>query len=180
MNLDNHPDYFTADDPAPERPDEKVIRFEGAHDAVGQAPTVTTPEQPGRPRRRGRKIFFGSLLMILAVLAGVVWLRYFNPYETDMTSTGYITDFKRQGYIFKTWEGTMAIQNPATTPVDFHFSVENEAVAARLASYKDSGTLVRVSFRRFRGALPWRGASTEEVTSVIPVANTQPPARVID
>lgn len=166
MDLDSKPDYFTAPETPEEESRDSVIRFEQAPEPL--------PEQsgPGKPRRRrGRRILCGSVLVLFVVIGIALWIRYFNPYETDMHESGYVIDFKRQGYVFKTWEGTMVVNSSLTDTTrvysrDFTFSVDNDEVASRLSALKDSGRLVTVGYKRYWGVLPWRGSSQCVVTSV--------------
>lgn len=167
MDLDSKPDYFTAPDTPEDESRDNVIRFEQA-----QLPRTEQQPEPKQPRRRrGRRILCGSVLVLFAVVGIAVWIRYFNPYETDMHESGYVIDFKRQGYVFKTWEGSMVVNSSLTDTTrvysrDFTFSVDNDDVAARLSALKDSGRLVTVGYKRYWGVLPWRGSSQCIVTSV--------------
>lgn len=88
-----------------------------------------------------------------------------------MEEHGYVVDFKRQGMLFKTWEGQMLVQSAlidSTRPYsrDFVFSVDNDEVARKLAAAKGTGREVTVCYKRYWGVLPWRGATSTIVTSV--------------
>lgn len=118
-----------------------------------------------------RRIFWWSVVVVVLSLAMVAWVRYVNPYETDMEEHGYVVDFKRQGVLFKTWEGQMIVQSAlidSTRPYsrDFVFSVDNDDVARKLAAAKGTGREVTVTYKRYWGVLPWRGATSTVVTSV--------------
>lgn len=163
MDFDDKPDYFTTPEPEQPVPD-PVIRFEGA----AAAPQ---PEKPKRRHRRTRKILAYSIIIMAAILASIFWIRYFQPYETHMHEEGYVVDFKKQGFLFKTWEGQMLVNQALvdTTKVysrDFVFSVDNDELARELSDLKGSGRRVTVTYRRYWGALPWRGATTCVVTGV--------------
>jgi hypothetical protein len=44
---------------------------------------------------------------------------------------GYVQKFSHKGWIFKTWEGELAmVSMPGTNPEKFYFSVRNDSVAA--------------------------------------------------
>ena len=163
MDFDDKPDYFMA--PQPEETPDPVIRFDNEE--------TPQPEKPRRRRNRGRKILLWSVFIIAAVLAGIFWMRYLAPYETHMHEEGYVVDFKKQGFLFKTWEGQMLVNQSLvdTSQVysrDFVFSVDNDRVARELSSLKGSGKKVSVTYKRYWGALPWRGATTCIVTGVNP------------
>lgn len=160
MDFDDKPDYFTT--PQPEETHDPVIRFEKAEEPQ--------PEKPKR-RHRGRRILLWSVFIIICVLGGTFWMRYLAPYETHMHEEGYVVDFKMQGFLFKTWEGQMIVNQSLadTTKVysrDFVFSVDNDRVADQLSALKGSGKKVSVTYKRYWGVLPWRGATTCIVTGV--------------
>ncbi len=163
MDLDSKPDNFLS-----EEKNEPVIKFEGGAPAEAGSPSV--PEKP-KKRHTMRRIFWWSVVVVVLSLAMVAWVRYVNPYETDMEEHGYVVDFKRQGVLFKTWEGQMIVQSAlidSTRPYsrDFVFSVDNDDVARKLAAAKGTGREVTVTYKRYWGVLPWRGATSTVVTSV--------------
>jgi hypothetical protein len=46
---------------------------------------------------------------------------------------GYVQKFSQKGWVFKTWEGELAmVSMPGTTPEKFYFSVRNDSVAAHI------------------------------------------------
>jgi hypothetical protein len=48
---------------------------------------------------------------------------------------GYVQKFSQKGWVFKTWEGELAmVSMPGTAPEKFYFSVRNDSVAARINS----------------------------------------------
>ncbi len=165
MDFDDKPDYFTT--PQSEEPQDPVIRFDNVEEQQPQ------PEKPRRHHRLRKIILWASAVIIIA-LAAIFWMRYLAPYETHMHEEGYVVEFKKQGFLFKTWEGQMIVNQSLidTTQVysrDFVFSVDNDRIAEQLSSLKGTGKKVSVTYRRYWGALPWRGATTCIVTSVHPV-----------
>lgn len=163
MDLDSKPDNFLS-----EEKDDNVIKFDGA--APVDSDSLPAPEKP-KKRHAMRRFLWWCVAVVVISLGVVTWIRYINPYETDMEESGYVVDFKRQGVLFKTWEGQMLVRSAlidSTRPYsrDFVFSVDNEDVADRLASAKGTGRKVTVSYKRYWGVLPWRGATPVIVTSV--------------
>lgn len=176
MNFDdNNPDYFLHDfdkngtsEPTPpaagtQEPSRRV-NFD-------EAPPVTPP-LPSQKRgcRRGWVWFF---TIVIIALAATIYIRYFTPYVTDSCTTGYITNVERRGIFFKTFEGEMISETALTDTThvytrDFVFSIPNDSVARAMQSLQGSGRPVRVTYERFYGTLPWRGASTCIVTAVEP------------
>ncbi len=162
MDLDSKPDYFINDEPAPET-GKPVIKFEGAG-APG-------PEKKSKKRHPLRRMMWWMAIVVILGLGATFWVRYINPYETDIEERGYIVDFKRQGIIFKTWEGQMVTQEALTDSTrpysrQLTFSVDNDRTASRIAAAKGTGRPVTVTCKRYWGVLPWRGATPTIVTSV--------------
>ncbi len=58
------------------------------------------------------------------------------------------------------------IDTTSTYSRDFVFSVDNDEVAHKLAAAKGTGREVTVSYKRYWGILPWRGATSTVITSV--------------
>lgn len=163
MDFDDQPDYFTA--PQPEDNSEAKIKFDNT-------PASETPEPEHRRKRHcGRRILCWTVLILAVVFGAIFWIRYMDPYETHMHEEGYVVDFKKQGFFFKTWEGQMLVNQSLTDTTqvysrDFVFSVDDDKVAAELSALKGTGRRVTVNYRRYWGALPWRGATTCIVTGV--------------
>lgn len=160
MDFDTKPDHFMAEEPAD--PDKPVIKFEE---------TAPAPVELPRKRHRLRRFVAWCVVIIVAAVAATVYFRYVNPYETDASERGYVADIKRQGMLFKTWEGQMLVQEALVDSLrpytrDFTFSVANDEVASKLAAAKGTGRPVTVTYRRYWGVLPWRGATTTVVTDV--------------
>lgn len=176
MEFDNHPDYFTNnEEPVSDNKNPNVIQFHDVERAPEPvpAPVQNEPEPPKKPKKPHplRKFFLLAALVIVIALGVIVWARYINPYETDMTERGYVVDFKRQGMIFKTWEGQMLVQSALTDASrpysrDFVFSVDDDALARQLASLNGTGKQVTITYKRYWGVLPWRGATQCIVTAV--------------
>ncbi len=111
--------------------------------------------------------------IVIVALAATIYIRYFTPYVTDSRMTGYITNVERRGIFFKTFEGEMISETALTDTTrvytrDFVFSIPDDSVARAMQSLQGSGRPVRVTYERFYGTLPWRGASTCIVTAAEP------------
>ena len=150
MDLDSKPDNFLS-----EEKDDNVIKFDGA--APVDSDSQPAPEKP-KKRHAMRRFLWWCVAVVVISLGVVTWI-------------SYVVDFKRQGVLFKAWEGQMFVRSAlidSTRPYsrDFVFSVDNEDVADRLASAKGTGRKVTVSYKRYWGVLPWRGATPVIVTSV--------------
>jgi hypothetical protein len=99
-------------------------------------------------------------LVVLLVLAGLIYWRYFFVYSSS-NRVGILRKFGPKGDIFKTYEGE--IQQPGLRSVnpgelksnDLSFSVTDVAVADSLD--KCLGKIVKVHYNQYHKSLPWRG-----------------------
>lgn len=150
-------------------------------DEITEAPT--TPEQsasdthqssavPERVVVRRRPSGWYWVVMTIGVMLGcVAYLRYGTPYVTDATDEVYILSIQREGLLFKTFEGEMVSRTTLEGEGRVYsrgssFSVEDDTVGERLQAAKLSGKPVIVTYKRYYGALPWRGNSTTFITAV--------------
>lgn len=163
------------DDPEPSEDtgQKPVIQF-GCGQKEAAAGGGSEGAVPCRRRRHPmRRMILLSVLFVLLALGIGFWARYLNPYETDMNEVGYVVDLKKQGVLFKTWEGQMIVRSALvdstkTYSRDFTFSVDRDELARRLSEFKGTAIPVKVTYKRYWGMLPWRGANTCIVTEVEP------------
>ena len=93
------------------------------------------------------------VLIALATIVGVfvLWtLVAMNFSYSDGDRVGYVQKLSNKGWIFKTWEGELAMVNiPGAMSEKFNFSVRDDAVAK---SIQDSmGKRVRLSYEEHIG-----------------------------
>jgi len=63
---------------------------------------------------------------------------------------GYVQKFSSKGWVFKTWEGELAmVTMPGATPEKFYFSVRDDSVASEIT--KAMGRRVSVSYEQHKG-----------------------------
>jgi hypothetical protein len=78
------------------------------------------------------KVLIAFLVLGLAVVAGFTWLTLHWSYAQGERA-GYVQKLSRKGWVCKTWEGEMAmVTTPGTVAEKFNFTVQSEAVAAKL------------------------------------------------
>lgn len=83
-----------------------------------------------------------------------------------------------KGFIFKTYEGKLiqtGIKTAATGGVqsnEFEFSVENKELAEKLMNM--AGKNVKLHYKEYFGALPWRGYTRFIVDSIVEVEESKP------
>ena len=128
--------------------------------------------RPSTPARRWMLLGGGLFVLILLFTALGIWI--FAPYVSDAVQYGYVEHIEKRGDMFKTWEGTLipfkSIHD--TTRVyegDFVFSTDDK-IGPALREFQNSGRPLRVEYRTYRFALPWRGDSKTVIVRVDTVA----------
>lgn len=115
-----------------------------------------------------KKFAWSAITIILLVLAIVVYWRFYFVYS-EGTKAGILNTFQQKGFVFKTYEGNL-IQSGFKANVqsnEFVFSVVDEKVANVLN--QNSGREINVHYKRYLGALPWRGVEKYIVDSILEV-----------
>ena len=117
----------------------------------------------------GKVLSWTSVLAVLA-LAGFIFFKFCFVYAEGVNE-GDINYFQKEGFIFKTYEGKMIQSGMKNTKVqgsivsnEFKFSVADERVAQKLFEIPNTG--VKLHWKRYLGALPWRGDSEFVVDSI--------------
>ncbi|MFY7899819.1 MAG: hypothetical protein ACOVNY_06520 [Chitinophagaceae bacterium] len=108
-------------------------------------------------------------VIVICIIIFVYW-KYFFVYA-EGTKAGQLNTFQKKGFVFKTWEGKL-IQSGFRANVqsnEFDFSVLNETIAKKLL--ENSGKEVELHYKRYLGALPWRGNNTYIVDSIYAIKN---------
>jgi hypothetical protein len=110
---------------------------------------------------RNRILLATALLVLLPLLVLTLWtiatLRF--SYSTGERA-GYLQKLSRKGWICKTWEGELAMQNlPGSVPEVFQFSVRDDRVAAQLQSFE--GEKVALIYEQHSGVPSSCFAETE-------------------
>jgi len=167
LNDDELEPKTTATTPSPDDP------FAPLQPATG--PTVSPDTGNGR-RFNLKRLWIWAAALVAAVLTIAIILRYFVPYVSEARVTGYITSVERRGLLIKTFEGEMITESSLTDTTrvysrDFSFSVDNDSLARRLQDFQGTGRAVVVTYKRYYGMIPWRGASTCIVTDMRPADN---------
>lgn len=107
-----------------------------------------------------------SILLVIIGLSLFIYFKFYFVYATS-DNTGTINYFKREGVMFKTYEGKM-IQTglkQGMSSNEFKFSVTDERVAQQIRDNADH-EMTLISSQYF-GALPWRGDSKYIVDSIV-------------
>lgn len=117
-----------------------------------------------------------ALLLVAAIviLAAWTWIALSFTYSTGERA-GYVQKISKKGWIFKTWEGELAMANlPGAMPEVFHFSSRDDAVAKQLQ--ETLGRRVRIKYEEHVGIpLNWFGDTPYFVVGMEIVDDAQPP-----
>ena len=120
-----------------------------------------------RPRRTHRLRRWLIILLITPVIlfSLYIWLSLTWSYSHGERA-GYVQKFSQKGWVFKTWEGELAmVSMPGTTPEKFYFSVRNDSVAAHINA--SLGGRVALVYDQHTGIpLNWWGETEYFVTDV--------------
>jgi lysophospholipid acyltransferase (LPLAT)-like uncharacterized protein len=126
------------------------------------------------PRRKHHLLrwFIIFLLTIVAVFSIYTWLTLTVSYSHGERA-GYVQKFSQKGWVFKTWEGELAMVSiPGTMPEKFYFSVRSDSVAARINA--SLGEKVALIYEQHIGVpLNW-WAETEYFVTDVRVLRTAP------
>lgn len=121
------------------------------------------------------KIF---IVLIILVIGGGIAYFYF-PYANSSVKAGQLNYVMHKGIIFKTYEGKL-IQTGIKTGTtgglqsnEFEFSIENKELAKQLMSL--TGQNVKLHYKEYFGALPWRGYTRFIVDSIVAIEETPNP-----
>ena len=112
-------------------------------------------------------------VLVVGLVAFIYW-KYFFVFA-EGTRAGILNTFQKKGYVFKTYEGQLIQSgfrgNPTTTiqSNQFSFSVTDEKIAQKLM--ENSGKDMELHYKRYQGALPWRGMQLFVIDSVYHIAN---------
>jgi lysophospholipid acyltransferase (LPLAT)-like uncharacterized protein len=72
-------------------------------------------------------VIVAALLLVIYTWATLHW-----SYSSGERA-GYVQKFSHKGWIFKTWEGELAmVSMPGTNPEKFYFSVRDDSIAAAI------------------------------------------------
>ena len=121
-------------------------------------------------RGNGLRKVMALVLAVVAVVV-IVWtiVVFWMPYVSEAQQRGAIVQVRQEGLIFKTFEGQMITDERFADTVhvyqrDFIFSVEDDSIARDLMELQSTGKRVTLTYKEYRGALPWRGSSKIIVT----------------
>jgi hypothetical protein len=118
-----------------------------------------------------RKFFRTFVIILVLVLAGYIYWKYYYPFTSDGVKSGYLNYAVRKGQLFKTYEGKLiqeGIRSKTAGAIqsnEFEFSIKDKAVFEVLKV--NSGKIFDLHYKEYNGVIPWRGNSKYIVDSII-------------
>jgi hypothetical protein len=115
--------------------------------------------------------FVADLILVPALLIGLWALASLRFVYAAGERAGFIQKFSKKGWVFKTWEGELAMVNlPGAMPEIFSFTVRDDETAAKVQ--EQMGHRVKIHYEQHR-ALPGRvfGDTAYFVTQIEPVTS---------
>jgi len=118
-----------------------------------------------------KKVFQTLVIILILVLAGYIYWKYYYPYTSDGVKSGYLNFAVRKGQLFKTYEGKLiqeGIRSKTAGAIqsnEFEFSIKDKKVFDVLKM--NSGKVFDLHYKEYNGVVPWRGNSRYIVDSII-------------
>ncbi|WP_375561829.1 hypothetical protein ACE193_04570 [Bernardetia sp. OM2101] len=109
-----------------------------------------------------------SIGIVLILFFGIGSFLYFGSFSTG-DRAGVVIKISQRGYVFKTWEGEMNLNDQGNTIEKFEFSVEDDQTQV-IEALKDaalSGERIRISYVERYRTFSWRGDTKYFITEVI-------------
>ncbi len=122
-------------------------------------------------------IKYVSFFVLFAVLAfGLFFWGTMRYVYSSGERAGYVQKFSKRGWMFKTWEGELAMVNlPGAMPEKFDFSVVNKGVPEKLQQTMGQRVVVKYEQHRYV-PLPLFAETEYFVIDVLPVQDANAPA----
>ena len=161
---DNFDDYFMNDNrEAEQKPQQRRETPQEREDREIAEATIE------RRHNTVRVMLIGAILAMLLFLGWWVWSRYYHPYEQGQYK-GWVIHIASQGSLFKTFEGEMlsiAYADDSVVRRDtIHFTIESDTIAREAMRWNADGRRLVMNYNRYKGVVPWRGASPLVITSI--------------
>ena len=141
--------------------------------------TIFVRQKQSTMTKTARKIIIWTSVLLILALAAFCYIKFYYVFS-EGTQTGELNKIAKTGYVFKTYEGVMILTGYGSKggggtvqSNEFKFSVDDEAVAQELLG--STGMRVTVHFKKYFGALPWRGYEKSIVDGIISVGQTDIP-----
>ncbi len=118
-----------------------------------------------------KKVFRTFVIILILILAGYIYWKYYYPYTSDGVKSGYLNFAVRKGQLFKTYEGKLiqeGIRSKTAGAIqsnEFEFSIKDKKIFDVLKI--NSGKIFDLHYKEYNGVIPWRGNTRYIVDSII-------------
>lgn len=118
-----------------------------------------------------KKVFRTFVIILILILAGYIYWKYYYPYTSDGVKSGYLNFAVKKGQLFKTYEGKLiqeGIRSKTAGAIqsnEFEFSIKDKRIFDILKV--NSGKVFDLHYKEYNGVVPWRGNSRYIVDSII-------------
>ena len=114
-----------------------------------------------------------TLMVVLAVLAGLYTMFTLTWSYSEGERAGYLQKLSKKGWLCKTWEGEILLSSmPGAIPERFAFTVRDEAVVRQLQSAM--GQRVQISYDQHKGIPTTCFGETEYFVKKVHVGGQSP------
>lgn len=119
---------------------------------------------------RMKRLLWLSGAVIFFVGAFWILIGLFNPYIDEASQYGYIDTVERHGSLIKTYECSLIPYKSLADTVapfqgDFKFSASRK-LGKEIKEYRHTGTPVKIEYKVYKSAMPWRGESRVVAVSI--------------
>lgn len=158
---DDYPDYFLEEEgeKKPAETDRRVIDFGAEAARRDDASDEDDEDEPW-----GGKLWLLAAVVAIAAAAAIFgYVRYVRPEVDDALLTARVENVEKRGTVFKRFE---AVVTDVPTGRRLQVSIDGDDLGRQLQEAQCGGETVRLRYRRYRMALPWRGESATEVYEI--------------
>ncbi len=126
--------------------------------------------------KKSKKVLLTILTILLVFGLGFFTFWFYVPYSSSSVRAGELNYVMHKGVVFKTWEGKLIqtgfrSKTPgAVQSNEFEFSIKDRDLAEQLMQV--TGKNVKLHYKEYYGALPWRGYTRYIVDSIVSVDNS--------
>ncbi len=120
-----------------------------------------------------KKTLAKILVTVIILIVGAFVVYFYVPYGDSSVKAGELNYVMHKGLIFKTYEGKLiqtGLKSALTGGVqsnEFEFSIKDKELAQKLMNL--TGKEVKLHYKEYFGALPWRGYTKYIVDSIVSV-----------
>lgn len=124
-----------------------------------------------------KKILFALIAVILIGGAGFIYFKFYFVFGQGVKA-GELNQIVYKGWVWKTYEGRLiqtgfkgAKGGGNIQSNEFEFSVVDDEIANTLMH--NSGKMVELHYKEYRGALPWRGMQKYVVDEIVSISDSR-------